>query len=659
MKYLLSFNTILAVTFLLLWGCKKEGTETLTMEIISCTAGTVALNSYSPTLNVPFNQDFILTFSTAVDSNSVQNSISFKDENNAVVPNTFFRFANGYKTVIVKLYRDLNLGKSYTLMVAKTLRGSKGEIFKGTQYPFTTTNGIFLLNAISLNNSNFTAPLHIFSVPPQSHSIRLEFSEAVDTSQLKSKFTCSGNSIYSVSLSNGNKTVQLQSTGKLSSYMQYDFAISSSLRSVFGNKFAGFTNWFQTGLDSTFKFPEITDDELLTLVQRNTFRYFYDFAHPASGMARERNTSGNTVTTGGSGFGVMALVVGMERGFITRSQGLAQLTKIVSFLETADRFHGAWSHWIDGNTGKVIPFGDNDNGGDLVETAFMAQGLITMRQYLNPSVSAEKTLIDRISALYNGIEWDWYRKNNQNVLYWHWSPDKNWIINMPIKGYNEALIVYVLAASSTTHTIPKIVYDAGWASNGSIKNGKTFYGYTLPLGYDYGGPLFFTHYSFLGLDPRNLSDAYGNYWTQNVNHALINWKYCVTNPKKYPNYNSACWGLTASDIPNGYTASSPTNDVGVIAPTAAISSLPYTPEQSMAAIRYFYYIVGDRLWGDYGFYDAFDVSQSWWANSYLAIDQGPEVCMIENYRTGLLWNLFMSAPEVQAGLTKLGFSYSK
>jgi hypothetical protein len=142
-----------------------------------------------------------------------------------------------------------------------------------------------------------------------------------------------------------------------------------------------------------------------------------------------------------------------------------------------------------------------------------------------------------------------------------------------------------------------------------------------------------------------------------VNHSKINWKYCATNPKKYPNYNASCWGLTASDIPNGYGVSEPTNDRGVIAPTAAVSSLPYTPEESMNAIRYFYYIVGNRLWGTYGFRDAFDVSHSWWADSYIAIDQGPEVGMIENYRTGLIWDLFMSAPEVKAGLTKLGFSY--
>jgi hypothetical protein len=657
MKSFFPFLVIFTLLLTLNWACKKDTTEVGRIELNSCTVGTKTLSSSSVTTDVLYNEDFILKFSASIDSNSVKNNILLKDKDNLIVADIYFRFADGYKTVIVKTFKDLNLSQSYTLVLTKSIKGSNGEIFSGKEYIFTTTSGVFVMNSITLNNLNFMPPLHVYSVPVKGSILKIEFSEPVDTNLIKSKFTLSGKAIYNVSLSNSDKTIQLLTTGTLQSYTQYDFAISSSLKSKTGNKFAGFTNWFQSGLDSTFKFPEISDEELLTLLEHQTFRYFYDFAHPASGMARERNSSGNTVTTGGSGFGVMAIIVGMERGFITRSQGITHLTKIINFLETADRFHGAWSHWIDGSTGKVIPFGDNDNGGDLVETAFMAQGLIAMRQYLNSSVSAEQDLINRITALYNGIEWDWYRRVGQNVLYWHWSPDKAWIMNMPIRGYDEALIVYVLAASSTTHTIPKIVYDAGWASNGGIKNGKTFYGYTLPVGYDYGGPLFFAHYSFLGLDPRNLSDAYANYWTQNVNHSLINWKYCETNPKKYPNYNASCWGLTASDIPDGYGVSEPTNDRGVITPTAAVSSLPYTPEQSMNAIRYFYYIAGDHLWGQYGFYDAFDIHSSWWADSYLAIDQGPQICMIENYRTGLLWKLFMSAPEVKAGLTKLGFSY--
>ncbi|HET9052652.1 MAG TPA: glucoamylase family protein, partial [Cyclobacteriaceae bacterium] len=423
-----------------------------------------------------------------------------------------------------------------------------------------------------------------------------------------------------------------------------------------------------TEVDVTPKLPLLPNDEdndndntndLLSVVQKQTFKYFWDFAHPASGMARERNTSGDMVTSGGSGFGIMALIVGMERNFITRAEGLERMDKILDFLETADRFHGAWPHWMHSN-GDVWPFSTNDNGGDLVETAFLVEGLITFRQYLTTnSIADEYDLVNRINTLWEGVEWDWYRKEtNENVLYWHWSPSVNWTMNLPIRGWNECLITYVLAASAPEqNTIPESVYDNGWASNGNMQNGNTYEGITLPLGPAYGGPLFFSHYSFVGLDPRNLSDPYANYWTQNVNHALINYKYCVRNPKNFVGYSEDCWGLTASDNHQGYSAHHPNNDLGVITPTAALSSFPYTPEESMRALKFFYYTLGDRLWGEYGFYDAFNPTENWYANSYLAIDQGPIIVMIENYRTGLLWDLFMSAPEVQGGLDKLGFTY--
>lgn len=404
------------------------------------------------------------------------------------------------------------------------------------------------------------------------------------------------------------------------------------------------------------KFPRISDEELLNLVQKQTFKYFYDFGHPVSGLARERNTSGNTVTSGGSGFGIMALVTGIHRNFISRDEGLARMQKIVGFLKTAERFHGVYPHWIDGNSGKALPFSTKDNGGDLIETSFLMQGLITARQYFSGANAAETTLRNDITALYNAVEWDWYRKDNSNDLYWHWSPQYNWEMNLPIRGWNEGLVTFVLAAGSTSHGIPKSVYDQGWARNGAMKNGNNYYGIALPLGPPSGGPLFFAHYSFLGLNPKGLSDAYANYEIQNKAHTLVNYNYCVANPNKFAGYGENCWGLSASDLPTGYGASSPTNDKGTIAPTAALSSFPYTPAESMKALHYFYYKLGDKIWKDYGFTDSFSLKDNWFASSHLAIDQGPIIVMIENYRSGLLWNLFMSAPETKAGLLKLGFS---
>jgi hypothetical protein len=416
-----------------------------------------------------------------------------------------------------------------------------------------------------------------------------------------------------------------------------------------------------TSIDSTDKFSRISDSALLTLIQQQTFKYFWDFGHPVSGLARERSNGNNeTVTTGGSGFGIMAIVAAVNRGFITRSQAVTRLNTITDFLITkCQRWHGAFSHWINGSTGATIPFGNN-NGADIVETSFLLQGLLTARQYFNSATDAnEITLRDSINSIWNAVEWNWFTQNgNSDGLYWQYNPSyttTNDIWSIPVTGWNEALITYVLAASSTNYSISKNIYDNGWAGNGAMKNGKSFLGVTLPLGPDYGGPLFFSHYSFLGINPHNLSDAYANYWTQDTAQSKINYLYCVSNPKKYNGYSNLCWGLTASDEQNGYSAHSPTNDNGVISPTAAISSLPYTPTESMNALQFFYYKLGDKIWGDYGFKDAFNLTNIWFADSYLAIDQGPQIVMIENYRTGLLWNLFMSCPEVKSGMKNLGF----
>jgi len=402
---------------------------------------------------------------------------------------------------------------------------------------------------------------------------------------------------------------------------------------------------------------QLTDEKLLDLVQHQTFKYFYDFGDPVSGMARERNSSLDTVTTGGTGFGLMTMLVGMERGFITRQEGIDRIEQIVDFLENADRFHGAWPHWLSGSTGKVIPFSEKDNGADLVETAYLVQGMLSVREYLKDSNPKEVELKARIDTLWQEVEWNWFTRGGEKVLYWHWSPEYEWEMNHEIRGYNETLITYVLAASSPTFPIDSMVYHEGYARNGDIANGKEYYGIKLPLGEEMGGPLFFVQYSFLGLDPRNLEDRYANYWEQNVNQTLINRQYCIENPKNYEGYSADCWGLTASDNQDFYSAHSPSNDLGVITPTAAISSMPYTPEYSQQAMRYFFYELGDKLWGVYGFHDAFNMTKKWWADSYLAIDQGPIVIMIENYRSGLLWRLFMSAPEVAQGLHKLGFSF--
>jgi hypothetical protein len=494
--------------------------------------------------------------------------------------------------------------------------------------------------------------------------IRFKFSSPVQSSGIASHFSLSDNTTpvpITAQLQDHDSIVIISPTNPLSGFKKYTLVVSSDLKSSANENLANAaTLQITTGIDSTDKFTQVSDSALLTLVEQQTFKYFWEFGHPVSGLARERTSSNDVVTTGGSGFGIMAMLVAVQRNFITRAAALARMDTILSFLtKKVSRYHGAFPHWINGATGATVPFGQQDDGGDIVETAYMMQGLLCARQYFNSTNDAnEINLRSDINSLYNGVEWNWYRQNNQNVITWNWSPDYNWAINVPVRGWDEALITYVLAASSNVaaNRIPKVVYDDGWANNGGEVNGHSFYGIQLPLGPDYGGPLFFAHYSFLGINPHNLTDAYANYWQQDTAHAMINYSYCADNPKHNYGYSNLCWGLTASDISGGYDASSPTNDLGVIAPTAAISSLPYTPVQSMNAMRFFYYKLGDKVWGQYGFIDAFNLTSIWFDSDCLAIDQGPEIVMIENYRTGLLWNLFMSCPEIKTGMMSLGFT---
>lgn len=413
---------------------------------------------------------------------------------------------------------------------------------------------------------------------------------------------------------------------------------------------------------------KVSEDSLLNLVQYQTFQYFWDGAEPTSGMARERFHTDDIypahdkdiVTSGGSGFGVMAIIVGIERGFITREQGIQRLEKIVSFLERADAFHGVWPHWWFGPTAKVQAFSQKDDGGDLVETSFMAAGLITVRQYLNKGDSREKALAGRVNTLWENIEFDWHTQG-QNVLYWHWSPNYAWDMNFDVRGYNECLIMYVLAASSPTHAIDPAVYDEGWARGGIIAQDTTYYGLETEVNHfetddSPVGPLFWAHYSYLGLNPKGLKDKYADYWKLNQNHAKIHYRHSVENPNNYKGYGPKTWGLTSSYSMRGYAGHRPDRDLGVISPTAALSSFPYTPKESMAMLKYLYE-EADTLVGKYGPYDAFSHENNWLLPRYLAIDQGPIPVMIENYRSGLIWDLFMSAPEIQKGLKKLGFTY--
>lgn len=642
-------------------ACQEDDGSNLNIgniQLQSVRIGSKTLSLNTTNSNIDRDKPIVAVFSSQLDTSSVHQAVKLIDENGE---EQFlnFNWLDGYTSFSAKTEGELRGGGRYKFEISEDLLGELGETFPGISYDIetilpplqvisATVDGVDLLTdgrktEISLN--------------PE---IVIGFSNRIDPASVSnSTIRVSGQnaqneSLYIV-LGDDSQSITVSFQENLIDISRYQLTLSDQIKGREGESLSLFTKTFYTTFSDEPKFEIISDEELLTLVQQQTFKYFWDFAHPVSGLARERNSSGDLVTIGGSGFGLMAWIVGAERGFITRSEAVTQFTKALNYLEQADRFHGVWPHWLNGNTGATIPFSTQDDGADLVETSFMIQALLTWKQYLNPAIAEELSLRNRIDQLYAEVEWDWFTRDGQNVLYWHWSPNFAWQMNLPIRGWNECLITYFLASASPTYPIDAQVYHEGWARNGGMVNGNSYYEIPLPLGETRGGPLFYSHYSFLGLDPRGLSDTYANYFEQNRNHTLINRAHAIANPLDYVAYSSTLWGFTAGDNPSGYSAHSPTNDVGTIQPTAAISSIPYTPDESMEAIKTFYYKLGDRLWGEYGFYDGIDITRGWVANSFLAIDQGPIIIMIENHRSSLLWDLFMANPEVHTAMDKLDF----
>lgn len=650
--------TAVALIWVAAVACRTEpagpgSTDLFQLQSVKADGRTLATSS---TLDdVAVDAAIIISFSSPMDTASARAAIRIMPTGGMGPVPVSITFTEGNRVAEVRAQESLAHLTTYTLSLSEQLRGAKRQAFPGIGFDFRTRNGELRLTDARLGTTNILAggqPRNVDAATP----FVFTFSHPLPATGAEAHVRITPAIGFQTELSADRKILTVRVQGPYPTYTRHTISLANSLTSEAGFTFPGFSRIIISGLDPTPKFPVLDDEALMTTVQEATFRYFWDFGHPVSGLARERNSSGDLVTIGGSGFGVMGILVGIHRGFVTRTQGVARLRTIVDFLATADRFHGVWPHWMNGITGKTIPFSARDDGGDLVETSFMAQGLLTARQFLDAGNPEEAELITRINALLDTIEWTWYTRDGQNVLYWHWSATQGWAMNMQVRGYNEALITYVMAATSKNHAIQPSVYTQGWAANGGIRNGRSFYGITLPVGFDYGGPLFFAHYSFLGLDPRRVSDTYADYWTQNRNHSLIHAEHGVRNPMGHVGYSADAWGLTASDDPSGYRVHEPTNDNGTISPTAALSSIPFTPEQSLRAMSHFYHILGDKLWGPYGFYDAYNPNQGWWAGSYLAIDQGPILVMIENHRSGLLWDLFMSAPEVAPALQSLGFT---
>lgn len=643
---------------IIFFSCQEETVEQPILQVTKVMAGSLVLSQdYDQNSGIETNESITIYFSSAVDQVNLEESIQIKEKESGQSVNFNLNFFSENKEVRIQVIGLMKPGTTYVLEIEEGLNGAMEGLFLGYSVNYTTQSAASSLVDFEIQGAEWIGNRR-WANEAVSFSLKLTFSKPTALTLEHLELTQDGVA-KELLLEAGDDDASwfVKSADKLKDFKKHTFTIKDLAQAAEPKVLEAFTLEFYTGKSEENKFPALDDAALLTLIQEQTFKYFWDFAHPSSGMIRERNTSGDLVTTGGTGFGMMALIVGIERGFISRSEGVERWRKVVDFLSKADRFHGAWPHWLDGNTGKVIPFSPKDDGGDLVETALLAQGLLTVKEYLDPNNPKENEMIGQINKLWEEVEWEWYTRGGQNKLFWHWSPNHAWDMNLPVTGYNEALIVYVLAAASPTHAIDPEVYHQGWARSGAMVNGNTYFDQVLPLGPEMGGPLFYSHYSFLGLDPRSLQDQYANYWDQNVSHSKIHRAYAVQNSLGFVGYSAEMWGLTASDNQAGYGAHSPTNDIGVVTPTAALSAMPYTPEASMEALKFYYYSLGDKLWGEYGFYDAFNLTDDWFADSYLAIDQGPIIIMIENHRSGLLWNQFMKNEQVKAGLDKLGFTY--
>jgi hypothetical protein len=272
----------------------------------------------------------------------------------------------------------------------------------------------------------------------------------------------------------------------------------------------------------------------------------------------------------------------------------------------------------------------------------------------------EKEIRGTADQLWREIDWTWFAKEQDGraVLLWHWSPQFEWKKGMAIQGFNETHIIYLLAICSPTHPVPVRTYWEGWQGGGErFSKSREDFGIPMTLGRGMNMPMFFAHYSYLGFDPHALSFNGRTYFDHLRDMCRVQVAYTQSKRDQFKGYDTL-WGFTSSRGPKGYKAYAPTRDDGTITPTAALSSLPYVPEESLAFLRELQKNYRS-LWGKYGFADSFNPTQNWVAPGYLGNDVGTIAPMIENYLSGLCWKTFMKAPEISVALQRLRESEPK
>ncbi|MDM7914397.1 MAG: glucoamylase family protein, partial [Candidatus Eisenbacteria bacterium] len=403
----------------------------------------------------------------------------------------------------------------------------------------------------------------------------------------------------------------------------------------------------------------LTNEALLDTLQRTAFDFFWNEANPANGLIKDRSTPGSACSIASVGFGLSAILIGIDHGWITRDEGRARiLTTLETFWNgpqgTAPDgmigYKGLFYHFLDMNTATRTW----DCELSTIDSALLFAGILDAREYFTTDDPVDVQVRTLADSLYYRADWNFFRNGNPGILM-GWRPGTGFAGFGQWVGYNEAMILYILAIGSPTHPVPA----SSWNTWTSGYHWQTQYGYTYVI----FPPLFGHQYSHCWIDFRYIQDAHmrgrGITYFENSRRAtLAQRNYCIANPFGHIGYGANLWGITACDGPDGYAAHGappPQNDDGTIAPTAPAGSIPFTPDESLAVLQNLYDNYRAMLWGPYGFRDAFNLDRGWWDTDYIGIDQGPIVLMIENYRTGAVWERIERNGDVQWGLHLAGF----
>ena len=417
----------------------------------------------------------------------------------------------------------------------------------------------------------------------------------------------------------------------------------------------------------------------LDSLSRKTFHYFWDLAEPANGNIPDRWPTPSFSSIAATGFGLTSYLIGVERGYITREQAAERTLKTLKFFVEAPKgdsvagvtgYKGFFYHFIDMKTGLRFQTVELST----IDTGLLMAGILSSQVYFDQENAIENQIRVFADSLYRAVEWDW-AMNGEQTMSMGWHPEKGFI-DARWKGYNEAMILYVLALGSPTHTIPAESWKA-WIDT---------YQYGTYYGQEHVnfGPLFGHQYSNMYIDFRGIFDPYMktkgfDYFENSRRATYANRAYCMANPAAYAGYSENIWGLTACDGPGNATKMNPNvafkgysargaaqwyvEDDGTIAPTAAGGSIPFAPEICIPALVEMHRLYGDKIYDRYGFKDAFnwtipntDGTTGWVDKDYLGIDQGPIVIQLENYRSELIWSLMKKSSYIQSGLKKAGFT---